>query len=316
MDQGVEDRRVAIEAIATLVHIKNTMADLLLKPSGVPLEVYRPLLNRRDESTGRPLSKRQVAPLILEALDQRGMGQAVVRALVERTANWDSFHLADDEYAARATVQKARAVLGTIEQNEARERERREAARQEQLARQARERADVLRRESDLLLMMLDELAGQADPHQRGFLLEDLLNRVFRLHDIPVEQGFRRNRGGEQIDGGFRLDGWYYLVECRWREKPSDVQDLDGLVGKAGRSGKQTMGLFVSINGWSRHVVDLLKQNPDKCVILMDGFDLRTALTGQADLRDLLLAKAAALNLRSEPFLGAAQYLSEQTASV
>ena len=48
------------------------------------------------------------------------------------------------------------------------------------------------------------------------------------------------------------------------------------------------MGLFLSINGWLCHVVGLLKQNPDKAIILMDGFDLRCTLANQIEMRDLL----------------------------
>ena len=125
MDLGVEGRRLAIEAIATLVHIKNTMAELLLKPAGVPAEVYRPLLYRRDESTGRPLSKRHIAPLILDAIDSRPDCSGVVRAIIEIAANWSSFHLADDEFSARTTFQKARELLGTFKLMEAREARRR-----------------------------------------------------------------------------------------------------------------------------------------------------------------------------------------------
>src|SRR4051812_22692159 len=106
MDLGVDGRRVAIEIIATLVHIKNTMAELVLKPAGVPPDVYRPLLYKRDESTGRPLSKRKIAPLILEAIDARPECSGVIRALIEIAATWSSFHLADNEFEARATVQK------------------------------------------------------------------------------------------------------------------------------------------------------------------------------------------------------------------
>jgi len=53
MDLGVEGKRVAIETIATLVNIKNVMGDLLLRPAGIPPELYHPLLYQRDASTGR-----------------------------------------------------------------------------------------------------------------------------------------------------------------------------------------------------------------------------------------------------------------------
>ena len=40
VDPGVEGRRLAIEVIATLVYIKSTMVKLLLRPSGVPQDIY------------------------------------------------------------------------------------------------------------------------------------------------------------------------------------------------------------------------------------------------------------------------------------
>lgn len=48
MDLGTDETRLAIEIIATLIHMKNALADLLLKPAGVPADIYRPLLYKRD----------------------------------------------------------------------------------------------------------------------------------------------------------------------------------------------------------------------------------------------------------------------------
>jgi hypothetical protein len=129
---------------------------------------------------------------------------------------------------------------------------------------------------------------------------------MFVAHGIPVVRAFQRNEGGEQIDGAFELEGWHYIVECRWRERLADIRQLDGLYGQIGRSGKQTMGLFLSINGWSENVVPLIKQNPDKSMILMDGYDLRMALAQTIDLRRLIKGKLTALNLEAEPYISAA----------
>jgi hypothetical protein len=312
MDLGVEERRLAIEVIATLAHIKRVMADFILKPAGVPSEVYQSILYRRDDTTGRVLSKRQLAPLVLDAIEKRSDCQGAIRRIIEIAANWSSFHLADDEFAARATVQKAREVLGIVEMMEARETKQRELARMEELSRMERERADLFRKHSQLLLMMFDEMAKSDDPQQRGYLLQELLNRAFDLHEIPLVRPYIRNGCGEQIDGAFKIEGWHYLVECRWRKKLADIRELDGLKGQVDRSGKQTMGFFLSINGWSENVPGLLKQNPDKSIVLMDGYDLRTILSGEADLRDFILAKVARLNLEAEPFLGVKEYLVDQ----
>jgi hypothetical protein len=312
IDLGVEERRIAIEAIATLVHIKSTLGELLLKPAGVPLDVVN-LLYLRDDVTGRAMSKRMVAPLILNELEKRTECSGVIRAIIDIAAHWSHFHLADNEFQARATVQKAREMMGTIEEMEAREARQRELAREAAAARVERERFEGRRKHNELLLLMFDEMARNADPHQRGYLLQELLNRLFDLHGIHVIRSFQRNHGAEQIDGAFKIEGWHYLAECRWRQKPADCRDLDGLVGQVNRSGKQTMGLFLSINGWSEHVIPLLQQNPSKSIILMEGHDLRTVMSASIDLRGFIAAKLAKLNFECLPFLGVNEYLREQS---
>jgi hypothetical protein len=98
------------------------------------------------------------------------------------------------------------------------------------------------------------------------------------------------------------MEGWHYIVECRWQATLADIRQLDGLAGQVRRSGRQTMGLFLSINGWSEHVIPLLKQNPDKSIFLMEGYDLRCVLDLRIELRHLLKAKLSALNLETEPY--------------
>jgi hypothetical protein len=55
----------------------------------------------------------------------------------------------------------------------------------------------------------------------------------------------------------------------------------------------------------------LLKQNPEKTIILMDGYDLRTTLAKPIDLRAFMTAKVTKLNLEAEPFLSVTEYLKE-----
>jgi hypothetical protein len=166
--------------------------------------------------------------------------------------------------------------------------------------------------QSEVLLKVFDEMACCSEPLRRGYLLEDLLVRTFQLHEIDVVRSFRRNNGSEQIDAAFKLEGWHYLVECRWREKLADTRQVGGLRGQVQRSGKQTMGLFLSINGWSPHVPDNLRQSPDKSVLLMDGYDLRVVLETRITLRELLLAKLTHFNIESAPFVSVAQIIADK----
>jgi hypothetical protein len=126
------------------------------------------------------------------------------------------------------------------------------------------------------------------------------------LHSgLTVVRGFRRNEAAEQVDMAFHHQGWFYIVECRWRKKPACIREIDGLRGQLERSGKQTMGVFLGINGWSQSLPALLQQSQNKNTVLMDGNDLRAVLNGSIGFTDLLNAKTAALNLAGQAFLSA-----------
>jgi len=302
-------RRVALEVIATLVNVKRIAADRVLRPVGIPDDLIHRFLRERDPTTHDLMTKRQAGALILDELARQGEDRPIIRKLIDLAAGWDGFHLAQDEYKARAVAKKAREITGVLAEADARERAEQERIAEERTTRHRRDREADLRRQSDLLLGQFDEASVNGEPHRRGYLLQDLLNRTFDLHGIPVARSFQRNSGGEQIDGAFEMEGWHYIVECRWRSKLADIRELDGLYGQVARSGRQTMGLFLSINGWSENVVPLMKQNPDKSIILMQGYELRTVLAQACDLRRLLKAKVTALNLEAEPYLSISQLL-------
>ena len=310
MRVGVDERGLVIEAIASLAYRKSDMVNFVLKPAGVPQQIYRPLSRKRDDLTGRLMSKRNIAPLILEALEKRDGYADIVLNVVKIAASWERFELSDREYEARAVKAKAQGILHRHQLFEAEEAARREADREEQ----TREHLLARKRELGLLLAMFDDLAGREENAQeRGYRLQYLLNRLFDAFEIPVHRSFTRNEGAEQIDGAFQIDGWFYLTECRWRKKLSDTREVDGLAGQISRSGRQTMGLFLSINGWSENVPELLKQNTVKAIILMHGYDLRAILTEEVDLRDYILAAVKHLNLNAEPYLGVRGYLEQGT---
>jgi len=157
--------------------------------------------------------------------------------------------------------------------------------------------------ELDVLYQNYQNLKANDNPQERGYKLQHLLNKLFMHSKINTEKSFTRNNGAEQIDGAFEFQGWYYIVECRWRKKLADGRELDGLSGQVGRSGRQTMGLFLSINGWSKNVPKILQQNPGKSVFLMNGDELEEVLKDQIDLREVLKRKLKALNIESKPFL-------------
>ncbi len=141
------------------------------------------------------------------------------------------------------------------------------------------------------------------DPQERGRRYEKVVAQLFGISGIEVSEAFRRNKGGEQIDGAFSLDNRHYLVECKWQERLTMQSDIDSLSGKIGRSGDQTMGVLISVNGWSGHVEGLMKQSSAKRIFLANGRDIEAILSGEIDLKELFRTKERALSIQGEPFL-------------
>ena len=55
----------------------------------------------------------------------------------------------------------------------------------------------------------------------------------------------------------------------------------------------------------------MLKQNTEKAVILIQGYDLRAILSEEVDLREYILAAVRNLNLNADPYLGVREYLGK-----
>lgn len=313
MYQSADTKKLVIEIIATLVHIKGTMYELILKPARINKNYFQSLTKQKNDA-GKWLTKREIASKIISEIETHPNYEKIMHSIIKTATEFNQFHLSDNEYEARATVQKAREVLGVLEILEKEETRKRELAREKAELERASQKEQELASQLPLLLLAYDSISGKSgNPQLRGVMLEDIVNRLFNTYDLTeqltVVQAFRRNDNGEQIDGAFKLDGWHYIVEMKWTSQVSGIRELDSLYGKVSRSGKQTMGIFLSINGWSSHVVDLIKQNPDKSILLMSGYDLRIALTRQVDLIKMLHKKLSKLNLESEPFFSAENML-------
>jgi hypothetical protein len=72
-----DGKRLALEIIASLVNVKKTAADQLLRRSGVPEDLIRRFLTERDPATGDKRSKREAGALMLDELGRGGTDHAV-----------------------------------------------------------------------------------------------------------------------------------------------------------------------------------------------------------------------------------------------
>jgi len=118
-----------------------------------------------------------------------------------------------------------------------------------------------------------------------GYELEDILKELFALSEIDYKKSYKTET--QQIDGHFKLDGFNYLVEAKWRKDMPNENDIGGFQRKVNTKLDSTRGLFLSINGFRDEVISQFNGHGAN-VILMTGEDLNHILEGRIGLNDAL----------------------------
>jgi hypothetical protein len=159
--------------------------------------------------------------------------------------------------------------------------------RQALAAKKLRESAAV-RKKLETIRSRYMALVGSTDPQGRGFELERVMYELFELFDLDPKASFKNL--GEQIDGAFTLDGTEYLFEAKWRKDLADKAELAAFTDKVRTKLENTLGVFLSINGFSTDGV-AAHQAGGASILLMDGADLMAVLEERIDFVSLLLRK-------------------------
>jgi len=121
---------------------------------------------------------------------------------------------------------------------------------------------------------------------ERGYKFESFLNQMFLLFDLDPKCSYKIN--GEQIDGAFTFNNQDYLIEAKWVSDVISPSTIYSFEGKINTKLKTTLGLFISINGFSKECLSI---NRTSSLILMDSVDIMCILENRIDLPTLLYRK-------------------------
>ncbi|MCF7236803.1 restriction endonuclease [Escherichia coli] len=135
-------------------------------------------------------------------------------------------------------------------------------------------------------------------PQLRGFRFEAWLAELFSIFKLAPRSSFRNT--GEQIDGSFRLNDEFYLMEAKWHQKRTSAADLHVFEGKLSTKATWTRGVFISWMGFTPE--GLTAFGKGKRVICVSGYDLYHSLSHGIPLPDLLDAKTRHAAETGEPY--------------
>ncbi len=198
---------------------------------------------------------------------------------------------------ARKSIEQLRKYMTPYEQQLAQE----AAARQRiETARSEADRQRAITEALDALRLKYFELFAMGDVQRRGFAFELWLRDLFDVFDLDPRASFRIS--GEQVDGGFTLDGTHFLLEARWRKAPATRDDLGSFKSKVEDKAENTLGLFISVEGFEPSALDK-HSGRGSPLILAFGGDLLAVLEQRIDLVNLLRRKHRHASMTGEIFL-------------
>lgn len=249
-------------------------------------------------------------PAILSRLNWDNYKRQIVSDLVDfLTANQDdhlgdltrlcyevchitSFHHLEQLDGGAQKAERARNAVGQLKRllethQQAKKEQQDLAERQKRAAEKLKANAAVREKLEDIKDRYMS-LVMSKDVQNRGFELEKVMYDLFELFDLDPRAAFRNT--GEQIDGAFSLEGTDYLFEAKWHQEPVGASALDAFAAKVKRKLENTLGVFLSINGFTTDGV-AAHSSSRAVIILMDGADLMAVLEERMDFVTLLLRK-------------------------
>lgn len=170
-----------------------------------------------------------------------------------------------------------------VDRAERARRERRTEA--ERVGQQTRDRQNAIRAVSK----RFTDLCLVGDVRKRGIEFEKLLRELFKLYDLDPRGSFASP--GEQIDGSITFDGRVLLVEARWWERQIDPREVRDFRAKVHDKLDSTIGLMISMSGYTKAAVQTAGGGGRILVVLMDGQDLAPVLQGLQDFTEVVRRK-------------------------
>ncbi|RUS48258.1 restriction endonuclease [Cohnella sp. AR92] len=259
------------------------------------------------------LYKRQIISDVIDDLmsnQEKHLGD--IRRIFYEVSRMENFrhleHLDDGKRKAERARESVLELRKMIENHDQKIKE------EEEIRKKRQENMEKIR-SSQAVIARLDEikdkyskLVTSKDPHGRGFELEKVLYDIFELFDLDPKASFRNT--GEQIDGAFSLEGTDYLFEAKWQNHAVNAADLDAFTGKISRKLDNTLGLFLSINGFSGDAVQIHSAGRST-ILLMDGIDLLAVLENRIDFVSLIIRKRRHASQTGDIYLNVGKIINE-----
>ncbi|MDR0681116.1 MAG: hypothetical protein LBG15_04595 [Dysgonamonadaceae bacterium] len=203
---------------------------------------------------------------------------------------------------ARIAVSELRKFLTMqtkeIENEETKEKRRKEAA---------FERTKIQREITDKqkLKEEIEKLSLKIGTQEAGYKFQKWFYSLLDFCEIDNKRPYVQN--GRQIDGALTLEGTTFLIELKFTSSQSDATDVDSMKGKIDKMADNTMGIVVSMSGYSSVAIKQAS-GPKTPLLLLDASHLFLYLTGGMEFGDIIARVKRHASQTGESYLSVSDF--------
>jgi hypothetical protein len=234
-------------------------------------------------------SKRDFLDRTFAALQRNDKGKAVIGAMAIYLAEQSSFPDLRNWEDSAVKIRDAQNAVNELKVYIARQTEEIRTEREREAVRaRAREEREAAQRKRVSIVGLgqrLDDLAPQMGTAPGGYAFQDWFYDFLAFSEIESRRPY--NTGGRQIDGSITVDGTTYLVELKFTASQAGSPDIDIFRGKVESKADNTMGLFISMAGYSSVAVTEAS-GKKSTLLLLDASHVYLVLGGAMQLLDVI----------------------------
>lgn len=225
---------------------------------------------------------------LLQTADNKGhqVILAMARSLADMThfpdlEGWEDSREKLD--AAREAVARLKKEVGKLN---AQVRDAKAVEKVKQTAREQREKAIASQQTLTTLADQLNELAKALGTQQGGYDFEKWFYALANYFELPARPPYWADK--RQIDGSLTLDGTTFLIETKFTKEQIGAPDIDTFMTKTRRKADNTMGIVLSMSGFSSTAIDEASCDGTPILLMDSAHIYGLILTGMMSFPDII----------------------------
>ncbi len=202
---------------------------------------------QRDES------KRVWLDRVFPVLEAHPKGTAVLQRMAEALADQTSFPDLENWEDSAQKIEAAKGAVAALKTYMAKKKkeadEERDAVERRSAGKEAQQTMQRSIVELHSLRTQFEQLYPRLGTQEAGYGFQKWFYDLMDYFEVDNRRPY--TSGGRQIDGSVTIDGTTYLVETKFTKDQSSATDIDSLMAKVNSKADNTMGIMVSVSGYS-----------------------------------------------------------------